>query len=183
MLELNFTSFPYLETERCLLRPLQPNDADRLFEMRTNDEVLRYLDREKMQTKEEAVTMINKIIASVENNDCVNWVISLKGDDKMIGSIAYWRLIKEHYRAEIGYNLFPQYWGKGIMNEVMKIVLPFAFDQIGLHSIEANVNPFNTASIRLLERNGFVREAYFKENYYFKGRFLDTAIYSLIAPK
>jgi [ribosomal protein S5]-alanine N-acetyltransferase len=139
MLELNFTSFPYLETERCLLRPLQPNDADRLFEMRTNDEVLRYLDREKMQTKEEAVTMINKIIASVENNDCVNWVISLKGDDKMIGSIAYWRLIKEHYRAEIGYNLFPQYWGKGIMNEVMKIVLRsgcIALKQMSIRSIQ-----------------------------------------------
>ncbi len=52
---------------------------------------------------------------------------------------------------------------------------------MNLHSIEANVNPGNTASIKLLEKNNFTREAYFKENYFYDGKFLDTAIYSLLA--
>jgi ribosomal-protein-alanine N-acetyltransferase len=52
-----------------------------------------------------------------------------------------------------------------------------------LHSIEANVNPNNLSSIKLLERNNFIREGYFKENYFFNGKFSDSAIYSLISPE
>ena len=64
----------------------------------------------------------------------------------------------------------------------MAAVLPVGFDQVGLHSIEANVSPENIASRRLLEKFGFKQEAYFKENYYFNGEFLDSVIYSLLAP-
>jgi ribosomal-protein-alanine N-acetyltransferase len=49
-----------------------------------------------------------------------------------------------------------------------------------LHSVEADVNPANQPSIKLLERNNFVREAYFKENYFYDGKFLDSAIYTLL---
>ncbi|MGE5859464.1 MAG: GNAT family N-acetyltransferase, partial [Ignavibacteria bacterium] len=58
--------------------------------------------------------------------------------------------------------------------------LNYGFKVMNLHSIEANVNPDNKASIRLLERNNFTREAYFKENYFYNGKFLDSAIYSLL---
>ena len=67
------------------------------------------------------------------------------------------------------------------MQEAFNKVLEFGFNSMNLHSIEANVNPENKASIKLLERNNFIREAYFRENYFFDGKFLDTAIYSLLA--
>jgi ribosomal-protein-alanine N-acetyltransferase len=69
------------------------------------------------------------------------------------------------------------------MNEALTEVLKFGFQTIGLQSVEANVNPKNAASIKLLIKNGFNREAYFRENYYFNGQFLDSAIYSLINPE
>jgi ribosomal-protein-alanine N-acetyltransferase len=69
------------------------------------------------------------------------------------------------------------------MNEALTEVLKFGFQTIGLHSVEANVNPKNAASIKLLIKNGFNREAYFRENYYFNGQFLDSEIYSLINPE
>jgi ribosomal-protein-alanine N-acetyltransferase len=68
------------------------------------------------------------------------------------------------------------------MQEAMTVVLEYGFNTIKLHSVEANVNPNNTRSIQLLEKNGFVREAYHRENYYYNGHFLDSAIYSLIDP-
>jgi RimJ/RimL family protein N-acetyltransferase len=68
------------------------------------------------------------------------------------------------------------------MQEAMIIVIDYGFRAMHLHSIEANVNPDNAASIKLLQRNNFVREAYHKENYYFNGKFLDSAIYSLLTP-
>ncbi|MDQ6787925.1 MAG: GNAT family N-acetyltransferase, partial [Acidobacteriota bacterium] len=101
----------------------------------------------------------------------------------MIGTINFWKIKKENYRAEIGYMLDADYHGRGIMNEAIRAVLRFGFGEMNLHSVEANVNPDNAASIRLLEKNGFVREAYFKENYFFGGKFLDSAIYSLLAPR
>jgi ribosomal-protein-alanine N-acetyltransferase len=90
--------------------------------------------------------------------------------------------MKEHYRGEVGYVLLPEYQGKGIMHEALGAVIAYGFDVMKLHSIEANTNPNNTPSHKLLERHGFVREAYFKENYYYNGKFLDSAIYSLITP-
>jgi ribosomal-protein-alanine N-acetyltransferase len=69
------------------------------------------------------------------------------------------------------------------MREAVSEVIKYGFTVMRLHSIEANVNPDNKASIKLLEKNCFAREAYFKENYFYNGKFLDTVIYSLLAPK
>ena len=68
------------------------------------------------------------------------------------------------------------------MDEAMKGVLQYGFETMKLHSVEANVNPGNNASTKVLEKNGFVKEAYFKENYYYNGKFIDSAIYSLLTP-
>jgi len=76
--------------------------------------------------------------------------------------------------------LDPQLQGKGFMQEAMQVVLDHGFRVMKLHSVEANVNPRNIDSIKLLERNHFVKEAHFKENYYYNGRFLDSVIYSRV---
>ena len=98
----------------------------------------------------------------------------------MIGNIALWRIDKAHHRAEIGYILCPEQWGKGIMDEAMKVVLFYAFNEMKLHSIEAQINPHNLQSEKLLQKNGFIKEAHFRENYFYNGRFLDTVVYSLV---
>ena len=100
--------------------------------------------------------------------------------EKLIGNISFWRIIKQHYRAEIGYMLMPAHWRTGIMKEAILAVHDFGFKQMQLHSIEAHINPANTASAAILEATGYTREAYFKEDYFFQDKFLDTAIYSLL---
>ena len=64
----------------------------------------------------------------------------------------------------------------------MSAVMNYGFDVMKLHSVEANVNPDNGASVRVLQKAGFVQEAHFRENYFFAGRFLDTLIFSKLAP-
>ncbi len=66
------------------------------------------------------------------------------------------------------------------MSEALEAVINYAFNTLKLHSIEANINPENNASRQLLIKAGFNKEAYFKENYYFNGHFIDSEIYSLI---
>src|SRR6185503_7077762 len=126
---------------------------------------------------EDAAQFIQKINDSLTNNDGISWAITLKTDLKLIGTIGYWRIIKEHYRAEIGYLLHPDQQGKGIMQEALTAVLEYGFMVMKLHSVEANVNPGNVASMKLLERNNFNREGFFKESFYYNGKFLDSAVY------
>ncbi len=183
MLNLNFNPFPVLETERLVLRNVTPEDVNEIFLLRSDKLVMKYLDRPSAKSENEALDFIKMINVQEKNNEGVTWAITLKGIKKLAGTICYWNFQKEHYRAEIGYLLLPDYWGKGIMQEAFSPVINFGFNVMNLHSIEANVNPANAASIKLLERNNFVREAYFKENYFFDGKFLDSAIYSLVDKK
>ncbi len=180
MLEIKFDGFPVLESERLLFRKILADDVHDIYELRTNEQVIKYSDRPKMKNMEEAKEMFKKISDSFQNNEGIAWAIDLKETKKTIGHITYWRIIKEHHRAEIGYAMFPEYWGKGFMTEAIKKIIEYGFTVIKFHSIEANVNPANLPSIKLLERVGFKREAYFKENYFFNGKFLDSVIYSLI---
>ncbi|MEO8149373.1 MAG: GNAT family N-acetyltransferase [Bacteroidia bacterium] len=180
MLEITFNDFPILKTERLILRRIIAADAPVIFYMRSNDRVRQYLDSKRFESLEEAIDLIKRNDNLFDENDGVVWAISHKDDNAMIGTIGFWRIAKEHHRAEIGYMLHDDYRGKGIMIEAAKISLKYAFKELKLHSIEANTNPSNASSIKLLERLGFVREAYFKENFYFDGQFLDSAIYSLL---
>lgn len=182
MLTLNFNPFPVLSTERLLLRNVEQKDVREVFFLRSDEKVLEYLDRPKARSMEEAYAWIQKISEIQNNNEGINWAITMKDAETLIGTICFWNITKEHYRAEIGYSLHPQWQGKGIMQEAMNEVITYGFQNMKLHSIEANVNPKNASSIRLLERNNFVKEAHFRENYYYNGKFLDSAIYSLLAP-
>lgn len=182
MLELNFSPFPEIKTERLLLRRMTEADAPELLFLRSDETVMKYIDREKAKSVEDVTIFIQTVNANIDKNESIMWAISLKENpDTLIGNISFWRIINQHYRAEIGYMLHPVFWGKGIMKEALLATIDFGFNQMKLHSIEAHINPDNIASGMLLEKTGFVREAYFKEDFCFRGKFIDTAIYSLLA--
>ncbi|TAK37786.1 MAG: N-acetyltransferase [Saprospiraceae bacterium] len=179
MLQFCFSPFPNLTTKRLQLRKTELSDANTLFLLHSNEKVIKYLDRPK-RTEQEVVALTKSIIEDTDNNESIMWVILLKGHSEFIGNIGFWRIKKEHHRAEVGYILSPEHWNAGIMSEAMHAVLNYGFGVMKLHSVEANVNPDNTASIKVLKKQGFKQEAYFKEDYYFDGRYLDSAIYSLL---
>ena len=182
MLETNFTPFPEIRTNRLLLRRMTMKDAPEILSMRSDDSVMQYIDRPKTKTIEEAEAWIQMVDDSLNINVGIAWAITLaSAPNKLIGNISFWRIIKQHYRAEIGYMLSPAHWRNGIMKEALLAMHDFGFKKMLLHSIEAHINPANAASAAILEAAGYVREAYFKEDYYFNGIFIDTAIYSLLA--
>jgi ribosomal-protein-alanine N-acetyltransferase len=181
MLEPNFDPFPSLETERMLLRRIQVTDGPQVLLLRSSEETMKYIDKERAKNLEDALAFVTRVDNGLLTGDGITWGISLKEQpDLLIGSIGLWRIIKEHYRAEIGYMIHPDYWGKGLMKEAVLKTIEFGFNNIKLHSIEAHINPSNAGSAAVLESTGFVREAYFKEDFFFRGEFRDTAIYSLL---
>lgn len=172
--------FPVLNTERLLLRQMSMDDAPRILALRSDEQVMRYLGRRKMQTLDEAEQLIKGILESYNEKDAVLWGICLKDGNTLLGTVCLWNIQHDNYRAELGYILDAAHWRKGILSECLDAVLPYGFDTMHLHSLEAHVSPKNIASIKLLEKYGFVKEAYFKENFYFNGAFEDTAVYSLL---
>ena len=181
MLQPNFIPFPQLETQNLILRKLEFTDAAALLFLRSNDLVMQHIDKAKMTSIEDANKLIQLINDGLAEQDSICWAIVTKENpNELIGTIGFWHMVKEHYRAEIGYILHPNFWGKGLMKQAIAATIHYGFGDLNLHSIEANTNPLNTASQKLLVKNGFVQEAYFKENYYYNGQFLDSAIFSLI---
>lgn len=180
-MNLNFNDFPVLHTERLVLRKISSDDVENLFLLRSNQDVMHYLDRPLAASKDDAASLINKITDSLNANEGITWGMAIRSQPALIGTIGYWRILKEHYRAEIGYMLHPDHQGKGLMQEAFDAVIHYGFKNMSLHSIEANVNPGNAASIKILEKNKFTREAWFRENYYYNGKFLDSFIYSRLA--
>lgn len=158
------------------------DDAPEVFFLRSDSRIMQYLDRAPAASLEEAAQFIETINNQEKAGAAITWAITLKEEPKLIGTIGFWNIQQQHYRAEIGYALHTQQQGKGLMQEALTAVLDFGFARLKFHSVEANVNPANAASIKLLERKGFVREGYFRENYFYNGRFLDSAVYSLLTP-
>lgn len=183
MLSPNFTPFPILHTDRLLLRQLTLDDTRGVYQLRSNEDAMQYINRPLTRTLDDAAAWINNITAALERNDGITWCICLKeAPATHIGSIGLWRIDKESYRAELGYMLEPALQGKGLMYEALQAVVNFGFAEMKLHSLEAQLDPRNTASSALLKKAGFVQEGYFKENYYWGGAFGDTAVYSLLNP-
>jgi ribosomal-protein-alanine N-acetyltransferase len=180
MLTINFSPFPNLETERLLLRRVDSNDIKEIFALRSNPETMKYIPRPLVKTDEDALEHINMIDSKIDSNEGINWAITLKDNPKLIGIIGHYRIRPESYRTEIGYMLLPEYQGKGIISEAVREAVKYAFNVMNLHSIEAIIAPENYGSAKVLEKNGFVKEAHLRENEFYEGRFLDTVIYSIL---
>lgn len=180
MLTPNFSPYPTIETERLLMRRIMMSDAKELFALRSDERIMQYIDRPRAQSIDEAEKLIQLFEDTLQKNEGINWGITLKNDTRLLGNICLFKMQFENYRCEIGYLLHADFHRIGIMQEAMTAVLNYGFTDLKLHSVEANVNPENTASIKLLEKNNFVREAYFRENYFYNGKFIDSAVYSLV---
>lgn len=175
-----FEDFPVLRSNRFIYREFEAKDAADFFLLRSNPVVMEFMDSVYINTEAEALAKIKSIQDDFKAGNGINWVIVDKQTEQFAGYICFWRLMKEHVRAEIGYALAPRFWGKGVMFEAAETILDFGFNTMHLHSVEANVNIDNNRSISLLNRLGFVKEAHFRENYFFEGKFLDSIIYSIL---
>jgi ribosomal-protein-alanine N-acetyltransferase len=178
--DFSFLPFPTLHTERLTLRRITLADAPALFRLRSDAHVMKYVGRPLHTHVSESETMIQNLERMLLENAAINWVITLRPNDTMIGNIGFWQWQKEHYNAEIGYTLDPAYQGKGLMGEAMQAVLQYGKERMHLHTVLARVNPLNAASCKVLERAGFLQEGYQRENYYWNGVFEDTGLWGIV---
>lgn len=179
MLILDFTEFPTLETKRLLLRELCKDDLNEILFLRSDENILRFIGKEPAKDLNEAEDFLIRITKGINENESILWGITFKNNpEKIIGTICYWNIGKQNYRAEIGYALSPESWRKGIMKEAIEKVLDYGFNEMKLHSVEARINVHNLPSASILEATGFIKEGHLKEEYFFRDKFYDSIIYS-----
>jgi ribosomal-protein-alanine N-acetyltransferase len=151
-----------------------------MFTYRSDKELMKYIPHRIANSMGDIHDILGKIDQLIDSNEGINWAITHKDDDKIIGMVGYVHIIKDHHRAEIGYMLHTPYHGTGIMQEALQAAIQFGFSEMHLHSIEAIVNHENVPSKRILERNGFTNDAFFKDYLHHDGRFISVNVYSLI---
>lgn len=176
--KINFpTVHPTLNTERLELKPPTLADARDFFDIRSNAEFMKYVGRYPLTHISEAQEYIQRILDGFKDQTGLSWKICKKGSDKLIGYIGFWSIDYTHFRTEIGYGLHLDFHRKGYLTEALNALVNYVFTKLGLHSIEANVDTENVATIKLLEKCHFKKEGHFKQSFYFDGEFLDAGIY------
>ena len=121
-------NFTELETDRLLLTRLKTSDWKMISFLRSDQEVNKFVKRSSAATQEEALTFIQKINHSIDHQHSYYWKIAERNNDQMIGSICLWNFSEDEKSAEIGYDLSPDYQGKGIMNESLSRIIEFGLE-------------------------------------------------------
>jgi [ribosomal protein S5]-alanine N-acetyltransferase len=170
---------PTLLAPRVALRWLTEGDVDALFAIFSHPEVMRYWSSPPVD-REGARHLLEHIHDAFRRRALFQWGLARREDDLVIGTCTLLNLDKENRRGEIGFALGREHWGRGYMNEALETLLSFAFGELDLHRIEADVDPRNAASIRTLERLGFQREGYLRERWLVNGEAQDTVFFGLL---
>lgn len=173
-------AFPVLETDRLILRQVTYDDASSLLKYLSDIDVMKYYGLEPFKSIDEAIEEIYWYKQIFREGTGIRWGISLRGQDQIIGSCGFFDRAEEHYRAEIGYELSKEHWGKGLASEALRAVIRYGFEQMNLQRIQALIEPPNIPSQKLVERQGFIREGLLRSYEYTCGKFDDLYMYSML---
>ena len=179
-LDHSFAIFPVLKSKRLILRELISSDAEALFTIYSDPQVMAGHGAPIFKTVAEAHQLIEWYAKAFDEKRAIRWAITQHNNDTVLGSCGFHHIVPVHHRAEIGYELASAYWRQGIMFEVVQAVARFGLAEMGLHRIEANVDPQNSASANLLRKAGFTEEGYLRERFNENGRFVDDWFFSIL---
>ncbi len=166
-----------LETKRCFLKPVENSDIGHIFRGLSHPEIIKYYGV-NYHTLEETNEQMNWYSNLEKSGSSQWWIIRLNDSSTFCGAIGYNDLNLEHKKAEIGFWLFPEFWGKGVMKECALKITDYLFREIGVHRIEAFVEERNKNSIRLLSKLGFKYEGTMDDCEVKNGEFISVSIYA-----
>ncbi len=177
---MTMEAFPELSTDRLHLKEIKDEHAGILFELFTNKDVLKYYGSDPMGDISEAQELIQKFRVGLKHNTVIRWGIFLKSENKLIGTCGFHNWNHRYYRAEVGYELSPEYWGQAYMREALEAITEYGFNELDLHRVGALISPHNNASLSLIEKLGFEREGILKDYAYSGKGFIDLTMYAKI---
>ncbi len=170
-----------LTSNRLTLRPLRAEDAESLLRIYSDPEFMRYWSSEPWTSLTQAVALVEKELHELAAGEHLRLGVFLRNRETLIGTCSLFNLMKPCRRGEVGYGIAREYWRKGYMFEAVSSLLTFAFEDLAMNRLEADIDPRNTASARSLEKLGFKQEGYLRERWIVGAQVSDSVIYGLLA--
>lgn len=171
-------TFPILKTARLDLIEMTEEHVVQLFKIHSNEMVRQYYGKDPLKELAEALEMIEFFQKSFIERRGIRWGIVIRETQEFIGTVGLNNLQERNKRAEIGYEIHPDYWNKGYASEAVKEVLVFSYEQLDLYRIGAVTYPANDASNQLLIKLGFEREGILRGYLYQNDTSHDAYIFS-----
>lgn len=169
-----------LDTPRLTLRWVDEGDLHDLYAIFSDPEVTRYWSAGPWTSMDQARSKLEQLMHNYRNGSGLTFGAQSKENGKMIGTINLHQFFESNRRCELGYAFSSPYWGKGYAVEAIGAALDHAFAVLGLNRIEADIDPRNGPSGRVLERLGFRKEGYMPERWIVNGETADTVFYGLL---
>ena len=157
---LNHKGTKTIETDRLILRPFAMDDAPAMYRnWASDDAVTKHMTWPTHASVEVSKMVLSDWTASYAKDDYYQWAIVLKENGpEPIGSISAVHIHEEIDGAVMGYCMGRTHWGKGIMTEALTALIDFFFTEVGVNRIEADHDPNNPASGRVMEKSGMIYE-------------------------
>jgi ribosomal-protein-alanine N-acetyltransferase len=171
---------PTLAGRGIVLRQLTEEDAGHFLGVYSDPRVMRYWSRGPFQDKDEALAALARIECGWRDDVFYQWGIVPVGEEQVIGTATLFRIERDHRRAEVGFAIGSAWWGRGLGTATVSRLTEYAFGQLALGRLEADVDPRNFASLRVLEKLGFRREGLLRERYHVGGEVQDSVILGLL---
>jgi RimJ/RimL family protein N-acetyltransferase len=169
-----------VHTRRLLLRRVKADDLGDLLVVNGDDATTRFLPYATWRSTSDGLAWFERMAALQAAGGTAQYVIEHRELRRVIGSCLLFRHDEASARAELGYVLGRMHRGQGLMFEALNGLIAHAFGTLGLRRLEADVNPLNSASVRLLEHLGFAREGLLRQRWVTKGEVCDSLLYGLL---
>jgi RimJ/RimL family protein N-acetyltransferase len=173
-----------LSSERLVLREFLATDAPDVHVYASDPEVVRYTDwgptTNLAETQERVVA---KAVRGVEADDVYSWAVTVRGEDRVIGSAEVRIESRDHQRAEFGYVFAREVWGRGLATETALLLRDTAFGPFGLHRLYATCHPDNAASVRVLKKAGLQLEGRLRDHLWVRGAWRDSLLFAAISSR
>ncbi len=177
----NAVRLPELTSARLRLRPLDGTDIDALFAIFSNPEITRYWSSATMTSPADAKALLAEIEDLQARGELMEWGLERREDGALVGTCSLSNIDLDNRRGEIGFALGRFAWGHGYMREALPVLVEYAFTTLNLHRLEADVDPRNASSLRLLESLGFKIEGHLRERWQATGEIQDSLFLGLLA--
>jgi RimJ/RimL family protein N-acetyltransferase len=169
-----------LFTPRLKLRWMDERDIEPHYAVFSDPDVARYWSSGPWTSLDQSRDNIAAARAAYADGSGLRLGVEMIGTGELIGNVSLHRFVDASRRCELGYALARRHWGAGYVSEALRALLGYGFSTLDLNRIEADVDPRNEASARVLEKLGFRKEGFMPERWIVQGEPADTVYYGLL---
>jgi len=172
---------PELITPRLILQPTVVTDAEELFAVYGDEEVMRFWDTPPLRNVAELREMLSWVLGAGKNDTSQMWSVRGVSPSNIFGMVSYHHLERWHHRADISFLFARRYWGKGVATEALTALIDYCFNRLLLHRLVALVDPANERSHKIVHRLGFRKEGVLVDHICNAGQYHTVILYGLVA--